>query len=184
MGGPVRSVSAGRALVASVGSLAAAIGLATAWSGEPRPAPLAQPAQPETILFLVAETDPVHGDSYVLPLTDPQDVADARALIAQGPASGIGPIVSAHIVAGTDGLNRDYRNPAKPAWSWHVDRFDGFAEAAIELCDGWPGYVEEDVQRWIQNTAGAICFWDYTVVEELGPVPARPGTWGMLKQRY
>jgi hypothetical protein len=102
---------------------------------------------PAPVLFLVAETTPVHGDSYVLPLTDSLDVANARALIAHGSGSGVGPIVTAHIATGADSVNRDYRAPGNPAWSWHVVSFDGFADTAIELCDGWPGYVEQDEPR-------------------------------------
>jgi hypothetical protein len=136
------------------------------------------------ILFLVAETTPVHGDSYVLPLTDTLDVAHARALLAQGPASGVGSIVTAHIAAGADSVNRDYRASGNPPWSWHVTQFDGFADMAIELCDGWPGYVEQDVNGWIANTGGSICFWTYTVVQELGPLPTRETTWGTIKGQY
>jgi hypothetical protein len=151
-------------------------------TGEPWVSAPAAPA--ETILFVVAETHPVHGDSYLLPLSDPQDIADARSLIASGAASGVGSIVIGWIAAGTDSLNRDVRDPGQPLWSWHVTRFDGFSNAAIELCDGWPGMVEQDVQGWIANTGGAICFWSYTVVEELGPVPVERASWGAMKRRF
>jgi hypothetical protein len=30
---------------------------------------------------------------------------------------------------------------------------------SIEIYDGWPGYVESDVARWIANTGGVIGFW-------------------------
>ena len=46
-------------------------------------------AQSETIRFLVSEFDtPVHGDSYVLPLSDPDDIAHARQVITKGPGIG------------------------------------------------------------------------------------------------
>ena len=64
-------------------------------------------------------------------------------------------------------MNRDFRAPGAPPWSWHLTRFDGFSDIAIELCDGWPSFVEADVPGWIANTNGEICFWSYTVVEEL-----------------
>ncbi|MFQ5515205.1 MAG: hypothetical protein ACE5FG_12340 [Myxococcota bacterium] len=129
--------------------------------------------------FLVAEaTQPCsHCDSYVLPLSDPNDIARARELIELGPGPVLGGIVVAKTAAGADGINRDHLAPGAPAWSWHVTEFLEFAEVAIELCDGWPGFVEGDVAGWIQNTGGTICFWAYTVVAELPePVPlASPG---------
>ena len=42
---------------------------------------------------------------------------------------------------------------------------------AIELCDGWPGFVEQNPQAFINNTNGQICFWGYTVVSELAEAP-------------
>lgn len=145
----------------------------------------ATPTAPsDTVLFLVAEEEPIHGDSYLLPLSDPKDIADARALLDLGSQSGVGKIVSAKIEPGTDGHNRDLQNPGAPLWSWHISQFEGFADAAIELCDGWPGKVEEDVAAWIANTDGTICFWSYTVVAEIGPLPVERRTWGLLKSRY
>jgi hypothetical protein len=122
-----------------------------------------------TVYFLVAEPPGLvtHGDSYVLPLTRPEDIAHARQLIAKGPKAGA-PIVVAAIAAGADGVNRDYLDPDAPEWSWHVTDFLGFADSAAEILDGWPEYVEEDVKGWISNTDGMIGFWDYTVVAELG----------------
>jgi hypothetical protein len=123
-------------------------------------------------LFLVAEppAQAVHHDSYVLPLSDPRDIAHARDLIQQGPSAGA-PIAVAHIAARADGINRDYLAPTPREWSWHVTEFLGFADAAIEICDGWPTYVESDVDGWIANTNGTICFWSYTVVQELEANP-------------
>jgi len=132
-------------------------------------------AEAAPIAFLVAERPEavVHGDSYVLVLEAEPDLEHARALI-QDPGAAGAPIVTARIAAGADGLNRDHRAPGAPPWSWHLTQFDGFADLTIELCDGWPAFVEADVAGWIANTEGQICFWQYTVVEELGPVP-EPG---------
>ena len=124
------------------------------------------------IQFLVAELPGAvtHGDSYVLALEDPAAIAHARALIAQGPAAGA-TIALATIAMGADGVNRDWLAPGRPAWSWHVIEFLGFADIAAEILDGWPGFVESDVAGWIQNTGGTIGFWNYTVVREL-PEPS------------
>jgi hypothetical protein len=126
------------------------------------------PATAVPIAFLVAEHPghEIHGDSYVLVLEEPADVAHARALIESKGASGAA-IVVAEIAAGADGLNRDFLAPGAPPWSWHVTQIQSFADNTIELCDGWPGYVEQDVEGWIDNTDGVICFWSYTVVQEL-----------------
>jgi len=126
----------------------------------------------ETVWFVLAEDTVAHDDSFLLPLSDPVAIAQARARLAQGPASGIGSIVSAQIAAGSDGLNRDVRSPGAPLWSWHVTGFEGFADATIELCDGWPGFVERDPAAFIANTSGRICFWNYRLVAELPAPPA------------
>lgn len=129
--------------------------------------------------FVVAENpstfDPCfHCDSYILPLSDPEDIAEAREIIARG-GTGLGTIVVAKIVAGSDGINRDVLAPGEPLWSWHVTEFGLFADGVIEILEGWPGGVEMDVEGWIRNTGGGgdigvVGFPEYTVVEEL-PVP-------------
>jgi hypothetical protein len=128
-------------------------------------------ARAETIRFVVAEPpgQVVHGDSYILPLTDPADIAHARALISSPPGT-LSSIVVANIAEGSDGVNRDWLASGKPAWSWHVTEFQGFADFTVEVLDGWPTFVEQDIPGWIANTGGQIGFWSYTVVAEL-PVP-------------
>lgn len=122
--------------------------------------------------FVVAEPEGnvVHGDSYVLTLTDPEDIAHARLLIEQGPSAGPA-IVVARIAPGADGVNRDVLTPGEPLWSWHIEEFQGFVETTIEIFDGWPTFVEQDVQGWNDNTGGIIGFWFYTVVDEITACP-------------
>jgi hypothetical protein len=72
--------------------------------------------------FLVSETVPWLGDSYLLPLADPEDIAHARALIADPRGAGA-PIVVARIARGSsDGItdNRDLLRggPGMSASSW------------------------------------------------------------------
>jgi hypothetical protein len=100
--------------------------------------------------------------AYVLPLEDPSDIAHAKQLIAKGPSVG-SPLVVAKIAEGSDDINRDTLAAGEPFWSWHVSQFEGFADFTIELCDGNPQFVENDVAGWIANTSGQICFWSYTV---------------------
>jgi hypothetical protein len=121
----------------------------------------------ETIRFLVGESgEQFHRDSYVLPLSDENAIAHARELIALGPDAGA-PIVVASIAEGANGINRNYLAAGSPTWSWHVTEFGGFADFTVEILDGWPTYVEDDVDGWIANTNGMVGFWNYTVVAEL-----------------
>lgn len=122
-------------------------------------------------LFVVAENparvDPcVHCDSYVVSLDTPEHILEARDIIERG-GTGPGVIVIARIELGADGVNRDYLAPGAPQWSWHVAEFVDFADGAVEILDGWPSYVEEDPERWMQNTEGYMAFASYTVVQEL-----------------
>ena len=129
-------------------------------------------ARAETVWFVVSEDVVEHNDAFLLPLSDPFAIAQARARLAQGEASGVGSIVSAQITAGADGFNRNVNAPGAPLWSWHVTAFEGFADSAIELCDGWPGFVERDPAAFIANTSGRICFWNYRLVAEMPAPPA------------
>jgi hypothetical protein len=130
---------------------------------------LAGVGRTETIRFLVAEVnEPFNRDSYVLPLSDADAIAHARELIAMGPEAGEA-IVVARIAKGANGINRNYLATGSPPWSWHLTEFIGFADFTVEILDGWPTYVEQDVDGWIANTDATIGFWQYSVVAELLP---------------
>ena len=140
------------------------------------------PAKP--VYFLVAELpgEEVYNDSYVLPLTREDHIAHARDLIRHGPEAAGTHIVVATMRAGADGINRNLRAKDAPAWSWHVIGMIDFADATMEILDGWPSFVEEDVAGWIANTCfddetateGTLGFWGYTVVDELEGYPESP----------
>lgn len=50
-------------------------------------------------------------------------------------------------------------------WSWHIDPVDiHMAEFTIELCDGLPSYIEDDLDYWV-NTVGRFCPWSAEIVE-------------------
>jgi hypothetical protein len=136
------------------------------------------PACALPVYFVVTETESSHGDSYVLPLEEPEDIHHARDLIARGSDAGA-TIVLARIAEGADDVNRNVLAPGEPSWSWHIEEFLGFADFTIEIFDGWPTFVEEDVRGWIDNTGGIIGFWQYTVTAELKSV-REPGTVGLL----
>lgn len=145
--------------------------LVPAWAGCPCDSPPDGPA-----FFVVGEFGQVvHGDSYVIRLDNPDDIAHARALITD-PESVSARILVWSIAPGPGDLpNQDFLDGGAP-WSWHVTEFQGFAEFTIEILDGWPSFVEEDVDSWIANTNGVIGFWSYTVImevslEDLAPTP-------------
>lgn len=142
------------------------------------------PASAGVSYFLVAEREKVHGDSFVVGLSDAGHIAHARDLIARGPDEADSPILFARIAPGADGINRDLLSPDQRQWNWHVDEVVGFGDFGIELIDGWPTFVESDIPGWIDNTGGDIGFWNYTIVRELPDdpsqnpsVPLPPAAW-------
>ncbi|MCL4548251.1 MAG: hypothetical protein M1495_06755 [Bacteroidetes bacterium] len=119
----------------------------------------------KTVYFLVAETNPNHNDSYILPLTKPEDIKHAREIIG-GTGTTSNKIVVAKIAKGNGAyVNKDLIGGK--TWSWYVSDFIGFADNTIEILDGYPTYVEENLDEWIRITSGKIGFWTYTVTREV-----------------
>lgn len=68
--------------------------------------------------------------------------------------------VNGRIAEGNNGYNRD--------WSWHfVDGEWVLAEMSIELCDGTPSYVEQNLQYFINNINGQFCPWGSVLDSEI-----------------
>lgn len=93
----------------------------------------------------------------------------------------------AEIAKGADRINRVLLAPGAPEWLWYVTGFSGFADYITQVLDGWPGFVESDVDGWIDNTGGCVGFGLHTVVAEV-PEPAMIGLlglggWAVLKHR-
>lgn len=123
--------------------------------------------QADVAHFLVGPTRSDLKDSYVLPLTRPEDIAEARRQLTLDITNRL--MVVARIGAGADGINRDHLAPGKPAWSWHVTEFLGFSEGGIPW-DGTPSGVEANVAFWTTDPMqGIISFGFYRVVTELMP---------------
>lgn len=123
------------------------------------------------IYFLVEELTEEHGDSYVLQLSDPAHIAEARAIIA---GTSDPKIVLAEIAEERAGTYNNKDLNTNSDWSWYCDEFLGFYDNTIEIYDGWPGYVEENYDEWVENTRGngengVIGFWNYTVTREVEP---------------
>ncbi len=137
----------------------------------------------ETIYFLVAKPKVndavVQRDSYILPLSRPEDIDHARYLISLGRSifedDGVlhRTIVGARVGPGKDGINRNYFDPTFPEWSWHVVEFLEFSDVSADILNGSPTELEDDPAWYsgIDPRRGGIGFWAYTVVRELGPAP-------------
>ena len=68
-----------------------------------------------------------------------------------------------HVSGAIDYGNGGFNSP----WSWHFipDEWE-LAEMSIELCDGNPQYVEDNLEYWIENV-GRFCPWSSFIKEEL-----------------
>ena len=71
-----------------------------------------------------------------------------------------------------------------PPWSWHLLPEDwALVSVSIELCDGTPKMVEEDLSTWL-NDIGRFCAWGSYILREMDQVSATSIAWGTLKARY
>ena len=114
-------------------------------------------SEPGTAYFkLAGATD---ADTFVIALTDPAVIAEARAQ-ANGhePSKHVTGLVIAEAVS--------YNAP----WSFHLDPASiSFAEMSIEVCDAATSYVEEH----LEEVGGAFlpgrrwCPWSSRVIEEV-----------------
>lgn len=74
-------------------------------------------------------------------------------------ASGARGVINGQILAGDGGFNAP--------WGWHMDpETVHVPDASIELCDGRPSMVEEDLSYWL-GTVKQFCPWGAKVVQRL-----------------
>lgn len=124
---------------------------------------------PSLVYFLVGEINTDKGESFILPLKKPEDIQAAREHIENGESK----IVLAKISVDNNNnysVNKDLLN--NRSWSWHISEFLSFADFSIEIYDGWPSYVEENYEEWVDNTKGIgndgiIGFWNYSIKREV-----------------
>nr|BCX01213.1 MAG: hypothetical protein KatS3mg041_1259 [Bacteroidota bacterium] len=101
-------------------------------------------------------------ERFVVRIADPAQIALAREILA-GRRSPM--IVTGELRPGDGGFNRD--PIAGRRWSWHLDpRSVTFAEVTIELCDGRPSFVEENLSYWLY-TVRRFCPWNSILEREL-----------------
>jgi len=105
--------------------------------------------QPDASVLFTIE---VSGETFRTRVSDPRVIDDLDARLASGTEG----VVLGSIGSGDGGFNAP--------WGWHWEPATvEVAEAAIEVCDGRPSMVQEDLGYWI-DTVGAFCPWGATVV--------------------
>jgi len=149
-------------------------GLSSAFATLRPPQPLDQGTVP-TVTSLVpfcSRRDSTN-DSAVLPLSDPADISQARDLIIHDAISGDteARFPRVKIVAGRDGINRDYCDPHLPEWSWHAEEFFFFMGGVIPEEAQSPAQLESYFNSPGAATSLTLAIFPYTVVRELGPIP-------------
>ena len=98
----------------------------------------------------------VENEQFRVRIEDQAAIAEARSLISSGQTKNI----SGDIRRGNGGINTGY--------SWHLRPASvEFADMTIELCDGMPSYVEENVDYYV-DTVKRYCPWGARVVSEVG----------------
>ena len=104
------------------------------------------PTQPAATAEFIVD---VVGERFVLRLTDAETIALAEAnRLGRNSRFPLGPLR-----AGNGGFNAP--------WTWHFDPSETrLVEAAIELCDGRPSYVEEH-----KSDYPTYCPWGARIVE-------------------
>lgn len=104
---------------------------------------------PTVVTFEVAGEE-----TYKIELVTPEQIEHVKALLA---GSEEGQIPLGTVVRGDPGVNAP--------WSWHIDPATlEFADATIELCDGLPSFVEEEIV-----TSPDYCPWSAVAIKLEGP---------------
>jgi len=93
-----------------------------------------------------------NGEVFRILLRDPSLIRQARALVGAGQQR----IVTGALAQGDGGFNAP--------WNWHLDPDTiGFVEAAVEVCDGCPSFIESNGGHW---DSGRYCPWRSEVIAE------------------
>ncbi|MBI4203046.1 MAG: hypothetical protein HY532_08050 [Chloroflexi bacterium] len=105
----------------------------------------------------ILATFDVQGIRFRAFVTNPQTIEELYALQR---GESYAAIPNGRLVEGTGA--EEHNAP----WSWHLDPEDiHMAEVTIELCDGAPDHVENDLAYWL-NTVERYCPWS-AVLESL-----------------
>lgn len=94
----------------------------------------------------------VAGERFNVRATDPETIR----LLAENYGGKNSMHVTGKLARGDGGFNSP--------WPWHLEPDSvRMAEVSIELCDGRPSLIEEDLEYWIE-TVGSYCPWGSSIV--------------------
>jgi hypothetical protein len=134
----------------------------------------------QTVYFLATQWPELPPDeqqnlSFVVGLSKPEDIEKAREFVTK-PTIELGRpfncMIGGFVTAGADGINRNYLDPALPAWSWRITEFTGFYGAGIPEVFVTPEGLEllyaglapdSRTESWLIML--------YSITRELGPLP-------------
>jgi hypothetical protein len=124
----------------------ALIALTACGSGGTATGPISPTPAPEGTVVTIKVAG---AEEYKLLLTDPEDIAVARQLLAGEEAP---TIPNGRVVRGEPGIN--------DGWSWHIDPASvEFVDMTMEVCDGRPSDVEQEI-----ITSEYFCPWSAEVI--------------------
>lgn len=125
----------------------------------------AKPAKvmaPGTKAYFLAANDAMT-ESYIVPLEDPNLIAQARAIVN----SDLAKITVADIEPAFPGAeNRDLLADDGAPWSWRVKQVHGFSDIGHQDCSGSPGFTEDFKETWMPGER-EICYWTFSLKREL-----------------
>jgi hypothetical protein len=102
----------------------------------------------ETALFTVE----VSGEQFRVKAEGEAAIAAMQSRLSSGTTG----VISGTLVRGNGGFNG--------SWSWHLEPTTVTApDLAIELCDGRPSFVEDDIDYWM-NSVKQYCPWGAKVI--------------------
>ncbi len=98
---------------------------------------------------------------FLIKLTDSDKISTARTILKNNEKK----IVTGVVAFSWGGFNVDLQN--KRLWTWHLaSKSVQFADFTVELCDGTPQFVEENVFEWIHSQT-RFCPWSWTLIREV-----------------
>lgn len=107
---------------------------------------------PNAALFRV---EACQNQQFNVRITNPDVIQQAEQLIGSTDQ----PVLTAELRPGSGSFNRPY--------SWHMDPATvDFADLTIEVCDGCPNDVQQDLDYWL-NTVGRFCPWSSRIVSRI-----------------
>jgi hypothetical protein len=83
-------------------------------------------------------------ETFRIILRDAAEIARAESVLHRGPLK----VVIGRLVSGDGGFNAPWRWHLKPDSTW-------IADLSIELCQGTPSVVEEELEGWLEY--GLLC---------------------------